>query len=532
MSEVDAVVRRVARSAATWRALDREARVAMLQTIQQDLIAAAPGMVADALAAKGIDPQSQPAGEEWLTGPGIVLRYLRLLRDHLLRGGFPQSRIETREVLEEEGGGEAWVARVFPYEAWDGLLFPGLKAEVWGEPGSAPSCASLFAADEHRTAAVLGAGNINSIPPLDFLDQLFRHGRVVVVKLNPINEYLRPHLEQAFRVLIAGGFLGFVSGHHEVGAELVKHPEIEAVHLTGSEVGFRAVAAQAPAKHYSAELGAVTPVLVVPGPWTRRDIRVQAQQLAGTMAINNGYNCLTPKLVVTAGGWRQREAFLAELDAAMRALPPRPAWYPGAVERWTRFVHHYGGSVDPHEPEHLPFVLLRDVPSDAEELALREEAFCGVLAETALDVTDPEDFLEQAVDLVNEKVYGTLSANLIASPTTPRAALDRAVARLRYGTVGMNIWAGMGFVLGSTTWGAFPGHAVEEPGSGIDVVHNAFLFDHPQKSVLKSPFRPSRKALWMPGHRGLRALGKGLVDYEGGPSLRRLLRLVPAAYLG
>jgi len=536
MNNVDGVVQRVSRQAGTWRALDREARCAILASLQQDLAKVAEGWVQASCAAKGIPPGSPTEGEEWVTGPVLVLRYLRLLRDQLLRGGFPQERLGTRSAIEEDPVAEAWTAQVFPFDTWDGLLYPGVRAEIWGQPGSLPTTAQVWAQASPGTAAVLGAGNVNSIPPLDFLDQLFRHGRVVVVKLNPINEYLRPFLEQSFRVLLAAGFLGFVSGGHEVGAALVAHEAIDAVHLTGSEVGFRGVVAEASqsatSKVYSAELGAVTPVIVCPGPWTRRDLKRQARQLAGMLAVNNGYNCLTPKLLITARGWRQREAFLVELEAALKALPLRRAWYPGAVERWTRFVHEYGGEVAPHAPDRLPFVLLRDVPPLAQELALREEAFCGVLAETSLDESDPAAFLEQAVDLVNKQVYGTLSANLIAAPTAPRAAVERAIARLRYGTVSLNTWAGLGFALIGTTWGGFPGHDVAEPGSGLDVVHNAFLFDHPQKSVLRASFRPSRKAIWTPGFRTLRTLGKGMIDYELAPSLGRLLRLVPAAYLG
>ena len=35
----------------------------------------------------------------------------------------------------------------------------------------------------------------------------------------------------------------------------------------------------------------------------------------------------------------------------------------------------------------------------------------------------------------------------------------------------------------------FPGHTLEDIQSGRGVVHNAFLFDHPQKSVVYLPLR-------------------------------------------
>lgn len=536
MSEVDAVVRRVSQQAKTWQALDREGLIAILASLQKEVHQAAEEWSRLSSEAKQIPAGASYEGEEWLTGPTLVLRYLRLLRDQLLRNGFPQENLSTQKVFTENGESETeeqWVAKVFPFESWDPFLFPGVSAEVWGEPGSLPTTAGLRQANPPQAAAVFGAGNISSIPPLDFLDQLFRHGRVVIVKLNPINEVLRPCLEKAFRILISAGFLGFVSGDHDIGAELARQPLVKAIHVTGSEAGFHAIRGSGgQEKEYSAELGAVTPVIITPGPWTKKDLRRQAKHLAGMLALNNGYNCLTPKLIITSKHWRQREAFLNELEQALRSLTPRVAWYPGAHERWFRFAHQYGAQLPPRSAEELPFVLLRDVPLSGEELAMREEAFCGVLTETAIPAADTEEFLELAVSFANEHVYGSLSANLVAAPTAPREAVERAIARLRYGTVGLNVWAGLGFALASTTWGGFPGSTVENPGSGLDVVHNAFLFDHPQRSVLRAPFRPSRRPVWWPNFRRLPALGRGMVEYEAAPSLGRLLRLLPSAYLG
>ena len=39
-------------------------------------------------------------------------------------------------------------------------------------------------------ALVLGAGNVNSIPPLDALYRLIARGQVVLLKMNPVNDYL------------------------------------------------------------------------------------------------------------------------------------------------------------------------------------------------------------------------------------------------------------------------------------------------------------------------------------------------------
>ena len=50
-----------------------------------------------------------------------------------------------------------------------------------------------------KVALVLGAGNIGSISPLDALHKLFNENQVVMLKLNPVNDYLEPHLSAALR---------------------------------------------------------------------------------------------------------------------------------------------------------------------------------------------------------------------------------------------------------------------------------------------------------------------------------------------
>lgn len=523
MSSVDAVVCRVAQQASTWRAMDASRRADILQSCMLGVRRVAQEWVEETCSAKGIPMSSPLAGEEWYTGPGILLRHMRLYRDTLLRGGVSSDRIEKSEGT--------WKAKVFPFDRWDGILFPGVTAEVRGLPNSEPSCLSL---GPGGCAAVLGAGNVQSITPLDLLYQLLKENRVVVVKMNPLNAYLQPILEKAFAQLMAAGFLGFVEGGAKEGEELASHPKICAVHLTGSEDSFRKVLATpgVKEKETTAELGAVSPVIVVPGRWSSSDLRFQAQSVAGMMLVNNAFNCNAPKLLVTSQSWPQREEFLQAVRDAFLAAPKRQAWYPGSKERWARYVREYGGKVSPHTESETPPILLDSIPAEKEELALREEAFCAILAETSLASENEEAFLKESVALVNESVYGTLSCTILAAPATHKANLEQAIDQLHYGCIGVNVWAGLAFALGTTTWGAYPGHTLENPGSGLGVVHNTFLFDSASHSIIRGRFRPWIKPCWMPNYSTLDQLGQALVDYEMAPSLAKVARLIPPALLG
>jgi hypothetical protein len=93
------------------------------------------------------------------------------------------------------------------------------------------------------------------------------------------------------------------------------------------------------------------------------------------------------------------------------------------------------------------------------------------------------------------------------------------VANLRYGNVGVNYWAGSSFVLGVTTWGAFPGHPLHDIQSGTGVVHNNLMFAHPQKSVLRGSFRTTPKPPWFvtQGKSGRKIFPK-LVAFDAAPS--------------
>ena len=68
--------------------------------------------------------------------------------------------------------------------------------------------------------------------------------------------------------------------------------------------------------------------------------------------------------------------------------------------------------------------------------------------------------------------------------------LQKAVADLDYGSVGVNAWTGVAYLVTRASWGGAPGHTLDDVQSGIGVVHSAVLFDQAEKSVAWAPFRP------------------------------------------
>lgn len=176
--------------------------------------------------------------------------------------------------------------KALPLNTFDQLLLSGFSAEVWLQPGiekaEAIRSAGLAQRDPSRTngvGAVLGAGNIFSIAPLDTIYELYANNRVVALKLNPITDPLLPVLTKVLAPFIAVGAVRILTGGAETGTYLVRHKLVDHVHMTGSalthdaivfgtgEEGARRKAADEPVldKEMTAELGGVSPTIVLPG---------------------------------------------------------------------------------------------------------------------------------------------------------------------------------------------------------------------------------------------------------------------------
>jgi acyl-CoA reductase-like NAD-dependent aldehyde dehydrogenase len=434
-------------------------------------------------------------------------------------------------------------------------MFTGFTADVWIEPGKPASQGRIYrepARGPGKVALVLGAGNVSSIPPMDVLYKLFAENEVCVLKMNPVNAHVGPHLERALAPLIDAGYLAVVYGGADVGAHLGDHPQIDTLHVTGSDRTYDAIVWGADpeeqrrrkesgerknARPFTAELGCVTPVLVVPGPWTDAELDYQARHVAGMVVQNASFNCNAAKVVVTARGWDRRQAFLTRLHEVLARTRPRKAYYPGAAARYQAFLERYpdarplGGA----GPEVVPWTVIPGVEAQPGEYALSTEAFCGVLAETDLDVGGPREFLTEMAAFANERLWGTLSCSVLVHPATERAharELDAAIADLRYGGIAINAWAGVIYALVSPTWGAYPGHPPEDIRSGTGVVHNSYLFDFPEKSVVRAPFIIRPTPAWFPDHRSLDVLGRRLLAMEADPGWGKLAGVAFAALRG
>ena len=526
---LDRAVAELATGAVSWSSTPLAERIALLERMLPRIADGAPAMVADAAHAKGYPADSPWAAEDWAGAPWALAQtigaYLHVLR-RLAAGEAP---VPPAAVHERDG---RTLVDVFPATGWDTLLLNGFTAQVWTLPGTTGQDVLGRAAGAYRgtppapgVALVLGAGNVAAITPLDILHKLYVEGQVVIAKMNPVNSYLRPHFEAVFTEFVARDWVRFVDGGAAEGGHLAAHEDVDTLHITGSERTHDAIVWGTDAraaerrrsdtplvtKPFSSELGGVSPCIVTPGPWSAADFRFQAEHIVTSKMNNSGHNCVASQILVVPRDWDGTERLLAEIRRVLRELPPRTDYYPGADRRLAAVLAahpeaeiHGDGTCRLLVPDisditdHSDHADHADRSGPADTL-LTDEVFGSALGVVRLAGDTPEEFLRNAVDFANDRLPGTLGATLLVHPRTERAhraAVDTAIAGLRYGTLGVNCWSAIGFLLGYTPWGAHPGHTRQAIGSGIGFVHNAFMIEDVEKTVLRAPFAPAPRGLF------------------------------------
>ncbi|HSY54848.1 MAG TPA: aldehyde dehydrogenase family protein [Bradyrhizobium sp.] len=562
---MDQALRELADNKLKWARTSPADRLKLLEAVKTATYEVAAEWADLSADQKGIPEGSPLAGEEWTSGPWAMLAGI----DNYC---FTLANIEGNRHIaglkKRKGGHDQTIVNVFPHSIFDRLLLSGVYADVWMERGVTPANLSENTAAAYREpvgartgklSLVLGAGNISSISPLDVLHKLIAEHAVVVLKLNPVNAYLHDVLYASLYPLIDRGFVRIVRGATDVGQYLCNHPLVEDIHITGSAASYDAIVfgtgtegrrrkeANDPVnkRPISSELGAVCPTIVVPGPWTKADLRFQAEQVASQKLHNSGFNCVACQILVMPKEWPQTEAFRAELHNVLAGASKRALYYPGAKQRLADFTTNFSEAARSAVSGGSCVVVPLRETNDSH--VTQNEVFAPALGEVLLPGANAEPYLREAVRYCNENLRGTLGANIVIHPRTRAELGDRfeqIIADLHYGCIAVNAWTGLGFLLTQTPWGAFPGHAQNDIQSGTGFVHNTLLFDRVERTVVYAPFRPFPRNLlhgsmtllprppWFITNKRADKIGRRLVEFQYRPSWLKLPGIFFDALLG
>ena len=549
---------------AAWKfaTLPIEKRIELATAMQQGFVKVMGTMVEAGCKAKGIAPDSNLAAEEWAAGAWGVVRQLRLVRESL-QAISSTGNTRIGKVKRTQAGNLA--VQVYPNNAIDGILFKDITVDVYMQPDvteqSLTTDRASFYKKPHqgKVALVLGAGNIASIGIMDVLTKMFNEGKVCILKMNPVNAYLGPFIEEAFKAAIDQQFLAVVYGGAEVGRHLVYHPKIDEVHLTGSDKTYdqivwgnngqeaderRAQNQPLLRKPITAELGNVTPIIIVPGPYTDKEIRFQAEQIATAFTMNASFMCCTAKVLVMPKNWDGATKFIKALQEVCAEIPARSAYYPGAEDRWQATVKNRNNVTNIGKPQfnELPWTFITDLnPDDLDEPLFTEESFCSIITSVQLGSADPIDFLQAATHFANNRLWGTLNATLIVHPKTLKdastnAAFEQAICQLKYGAITVNTFIGLLFCTGAAPWGAYggayPSSTSKNIQSGSGFVHNTSMLEGIEKAVLRAPLFVFPKPAWLASHKKARITTQKLVAMEENASWAKVPGIVFAAMQG
>lgn len=531
------------------RTLSLQERIHLIDRCAAGVSDVARPWVKAACTAKQIPNDSPARAEEITGGPIATVRFLRLLAQSLRE--IAESGAPRLPGPVTQHHGQCRVP-VFPTrQLHDSLLFWPMKAETWLDPSITEQnifsdTTELFrtGTPESSIAVVLGAGNVSSIAATDMLSKVFTENCAVVLKMNPVNEYLAAYFELAFKPLIDSNVLRIIRGGRETGQQLINHPIAQSVHITGSDHTHdcivwgqgdeaekrKEISSPLLQKTITSELGNVSPWAIIPGHYSNSELHAQAETIASSIINNASFNCVATKLIVTCRHWSQREQFLDLLDSILAATPPRHAYYPGAADRF-----EYFNGAPPANRDFLPWTIKRDIDAKATPHLVHEESFTCVCGELVLDSDNEADFLAQVQDIFNEGIWGTLAASLTVPNTFRRKhamLLDETLRKLEYGTIGVNQWTAISFALMSPPWGGFPGANLRNIQSGIGFVHNTFLLNRPEKTVLTAPLRMHPKPIWYSTHRQPEKVSWDLLDLYVHASPLRLAKLLWHATTG
>ncbi len=478
-------------------------------------------------------------GEEWLGGPFAAVLATQYYIDTLQSN----EDLSLKSYNKEENS-----YKVFPNKFIEKLTFPFIDAKVYFNRSMSFDDINKFRGFSKRydidpsITLVLGAGNFSSIPYLDVLYHLITRRSVILLKLNPVNEYLKPVFEKVFQNFIERGYVIVSTGNINESKYMANHPGVNHIHLTGSDKTFEDIVygrqlndkekklkslPKSNTKNITSELGNVTPFIVHPGNWTTSDIKYQARKIVTGKLNNNGFNCIAAQVVVLPDGWGQTDTLIKYIKFYMNKARDRKAYYPESIERLNKLEKDKSyervnnlSCVTPH--------LTREIKAyNKYEL---DEVWSSALYFKRIDYSSGEDYSNKAIDYCNKELWGNLGVSVIMKDHNRKLnshILKNYIEKLEYGTVAINEWAAIGYIIPQLPWGGYPGNKDNDIQSGQSIVHNALLFESPLKGVVETKFRISRliDPPWFITNKKSRRLFKNLTYFQINNSKINLLKV-------
>ena len=485
-------------------------------------------------------------GEEWLGGPFATVFGIQYYIDTLKDLNKPLNQELFNKHLN--------TYKVFPNNILEKIFFPFISAEIkfnknikFNEIEEFRGFAMRYK-HEPSISLILGAGNVSCIPLLDAIYHLVAKRSVVYIKLNPVNEYLLPVYEKVFSNFISSGYMVITKGNVAESKYMTEHNGIDHIHLTGSDETYENIVygrklnndekklkslEKINNKSFSSELGNVTPIIVHPGKWSNGELKFQARKIVTAKLNNGGFNCISAQIVLLPDKWKHTKKLMKYIKFYMNKVDDRLSYYPNSINvlnTLEKDKNYERLNAESCSTPHLSREIKAYSKYETSEIWGTSIYFKKISYET------DKDYAENAIKYCNETLWGNLGSTVLIKKYNSKKIkpiTDLYVENLKYGTVAINEWSAIGFIIPTLPWGGFPGNKDNDIQSGQDFVHNSMFFESPLNGIVYSKFRMSNiiDPLWFVTNKKGKKVFKNLTYFQIDKSFINFIKLAFSAVI-
>ena len=354
---------------------------------------------------------------------------------------------------------------------------------------------------------------------------------VVYLKLNPVNDYLLPVYEKIFENFISRGFMVVSKGSLEESEYMVQHKGIDHIHLTGSDETYELIVygrklnddekklkslKKLNQVSFSSELGNVTPIIIHPGKWSKGELKFQARKIVTAKLNNGGFNCISAQVVILPENWKYTDKLIMYIKQYMKKIDDRFSYYPNSLDLLTKLEKDNNYTRENSETCATPH-LTREIKAYSKYET--SEVWGTSIYFKKINANNDNDYVKKVVDYCNDTLWGNLGATVLFKKYKSKKNkefINYYINNLKYGTVAINEWSAIGFIIPTLPWGGYPGNKDNNIQSGQDFVHNSLFFESPLNGIVYSKFRMSNiiDPLWFVTNKKGKKVFKNLTYFQ------------------
>jgi len=538
--EIDRNINKLRLNASDFTNISNDELADLFESVIENIKTTSYYWISVAAENKGYSKKSNE-GEDWVSGPFSTILaieyYVKFLRG-------------DTNLIESKFNSINKSYQVFPNNFIEKFTFPFVSAEVIFNKNLDFNTINTYRGYSNRynniskkITLVLGAGNVSSIPLLDAFFHMLAYRSTIFLKLNPVNEYLFPVFQQILLPFIERGFLIISKGDISASEYLCNHESFNHIHLTGSSYTYEKIVYQRILSDkerrtktlkkinktpITTELGNVTPFIIHPGSWTKSEIKYQARKIVTSKLNNSGFNCIAAQIVIFPKDWRYADSLKKYINKYLKKIGDVSPYYPGSSEKLNILSNNLNYDQINDTSCKTPF-LIADIDSEAKYET--SEVWSSVLYFKEIDHSDANDYVSKAITYVNDELWGNLGVSVLFKDHDKKRNakyLKKYIDELRYGTIAINEWSAIAYVIPTMPWGGYPGNSDYNIQSGQGFVHNAYLFESPLKGVVQTKFRLSRliDPPWFITNKKSHRIFKHLTYYQASKSKLNLFKLI------